>query len=80
MKQDVESILAGKAGALSLYTEDGWQGTAFCPEKPGADADAAALLDRCWKADKPRASLQSGGRVEIVYWDPAENRSLPVPA
>lgn len=80
MKQDAADILAGKAGALSLYTEDSWQGTAFCPEKPDAEADAAALLDRCWKADKPKASLQSGGRVEIVYWDPAENRSFALPA
>ena len=80
MKQDIADILAGKAGALSLYTDDAWRGTTFCPEKPGADADAAALLDRCWKADKPRAGLQSGGRVELVYWDPAENRSFVLPA
>ena len=79
MKQDIADILAGKAGALSLYTDDAWRGTTFCPEKPSADADAAALLDRCWNADKPKAGLQSGGRVELVYWDPAENRTFVLP-
>ena len=80
MKQDVQAILAGNAGALSLYTEDGWQGTALCTEKPGADADAAKLLERCWKAGKPGKALQKGGRAELVYWDPAENRAFVLPA
>ena len=80
MKQDIAAILAGQAGALSLYTEAGWQGTAFCPEKPDAEADAAALLERCWNAEKPKNALQGGGRVELVYWDPAEDRSFEIPA
>ena len=80
LQQDVTAILEGRAAALSLYTENGWQGTTLCPEKPGADADAAALLERCWKADKPTAALHRGGRLELVYWDPAENRQLVLPA
>ena len=80
MRQDVQDILAGKAGALSLYTEDGWQGTTLCPEKPAADADAAKLLERCWTAEKPEHALQKGGRLELVYWDPAGNRSFVLPA
>ena len=53
MTRDVQAVLAGSAGALSLYTEDGWQGTALCTEKPGPDADAAGLLERCWGAESP---------------------------
>ena len=50
----------------SLYTEDGWQGTALCTEKPGPDADAAGLLERCWSAEKPHKPLEKGSRVELV--------------
>ena len=78
MTQDVQAVLAGSAGALSLYTEDGWQGTALCTEKPGPDADAAGLLERCWSAEKPHKPLEKGSRVELVYWDPAQNRTLTV--
>ena len=80
MKQDVQTILAGNAGALSLYTEDGWQGTTLCPEKPDADTDAAKLLERCWNAEKPKNAVSNGGRVELVFWDPAENRNFALPA
>lgn len=81
MKQDVAAILAGQAGALSLYVEDKWQGTALCTEKPGPDADPKALLERCWDAQKAKDKLLAlGGRVELVYWDPAENRSYPLAA
>ena len=78
MTQDVQAVLAGSAGALSLYTEDGWQGTAFCTEKTGPDADAAGLLERCWNAEKPHKPLEKGSRVELVYWDPAQDRTLTV--
>ena len=78
MTQDVQAVLAGSAGALSLYTEDGWQGTALCTEKPGPDADAAGLLERCWSSEKPHKPLEKGSRVELVYWDPAQNRTLTV--
>ena len=78
MTQDVQAVLAGSAGALSLYTEDGWQGTALCTEKPGPDADAAGLLERCWSAEKPHKPLEKGSRVELVYWDPAQDRTLTV--
>ena len=45
LQQDITAILDGKAGALSLYTENGWQGTVLCTELPGAeDAGAAAVL------------------------------------
>ena len=60
MTQDVQAVLAGSAGALSLYTEDGWQGTALCTEKPGPDADAAGLLERCWSAEKPHKPSGEG--------------------
>lgn len=49
LQQDITAILDGKAGALSLYTENGWQGTVLCTELPGAE-DAAAALKRCWQA------------------------------
>ena len=78
MTRDVQAVLAGSAGALSLYTEDGWQGTALCTEKSGPDADAAGLLERCWSAEKPHKPLEKGSRVELVYWDPAQNRTLTV--
>lgn len=49
LQQDITAILDGKAGALSLYTENGWQGTVLCTELPGAE-DAAVALKRCWQA------------------------------
>ena len=66
MTRDVQAVLAGSAGALSLYTE------------AGSDADAAGLLERCWSAEKPHKPLEKGSRVELVYWDPAQNRTLTV--
>lgn len=63
LQQDITAILDGKAGALSLYTENGWQGTVLCTELPGAeDAGAAAALKRCWQAAKPDAALPAGSR------------------
>ena len=59
VQQDITAILDGKAGALSLYTENGWQGTVLCTELPGAE-DAAAALKRCWQAAKPDAALPAG--------------------
>ena len=53
LQQDITAILDSKAGALSLYTENGWQGTVLCTELPGAEDDgAAAALKRCWQARK----------------------------
>ena len=78
MTRDVQAVLAGSAGALSLYTEDGWQGTALCTEKPGPDADAAGLLERCWSAEKPHKPLEKGEPGGAVYWDPAQDRTLTV--
>ena len=72
------AILDGKAGALSLYTENGWQGTVLCTELPGAE-DAAAALKRCWQAAKPDAALPAGSRLELVCWDPAQNRKVQLP-
>lgn len=64
MTQDVQAVLAGSAGALSLYTEDGWQGTALCTEKPGPDGrrsrSAGALLERR-KAPQASGEGQPGG-------------------
>ena len=67
MKKDVAAILAGNAGVLSLYTDGKWQGSTLCPEKVSADADMEKLLAQ-------------GGRVELLYWDPAENKSFMIPA
>ena len=78
LQQDITAILDGKAGALSLYTENGWQGTVLCTELPGAE-DAAAALKRCWQAAKPDAALPVGSRLELVCWDPAQNRKCQLP-
>ena len=79
LQQDIPAILDGKAGALSLYTENGWQGTVLCTELPGAE-DAAVALKRCWQAAKPDAALPAGSRLELVCWDPAQNRKVQLPA
>ena len=79
LQQDITAILDGKAGALSLYTENGWQGTVLCTELPGAE-DAAAALKRCWQAAKPDAALPAGSRLELVCWDPAQNRKVQLPS
>ena len=46
MKKDVAAILAGNAGALSLYADGRWQGSTLCPEKVSADA----TWKSCWNA------------------------------
>ena len=79
VKQDITAILDGKAGALSLYAENGWQGTVLCTELPGAE-DAAAALKRCWQAAKPDTALPAGSRLELACWDPAQNRKVQLPA
>ena len=81
MKKDVAAILAGNAGVLSLYTDGKWQGSTLCPEKVSADADMEKLLERCWQKQEPKEKLLAqGGRVELLYWDPAENKSFVIPA
>ena len=81
MKQDIAALLAGNAGVLSLYAEDRWLGSALCPEKVSADADVEKLLERCWQKQEPKEKLLAqGGRVELLYWDPAENKSFAIPA
>ena len=69
------------SGALSLYADGRWQGSALCPEKVSADADMEKLLERCWQKQEPKEKLLAqGGRVELLYWDPAENKSFMIPA
>ena len=81
MKKDIAAILAGNAGALSLYADGRWQGSTLCPEKVSADADMEKLLERCWQKQEPKEKLLAqGGRVELLYWDPAENKSFMIPA
>ena len=85
-----EDLLLELCGEFSVFfekwhgeypaTEEGYaqMGTALCTEKPGTDADAAGLLERCWSAEKPHKPLEKGSRVELVYWDPAQDRTLTV--
>lgn len=81
MKQDIAAILAGRAGVLSLYAGGKWQGSALCPEKAAPDADPAKLLECCRDAEKLKAKLpEHGGRAELLYWDPADNKSFVIPA
>ena len=81
MKKDIAAILAGNAGAMSLYADGRWQGSALCPEKVSADADMEKLLERCWQKQEPKEKLLAqGGRAELLYWDPAENKSFMIPA
>ena len=81
LQQDITAILDGKAGALRLYTENGWQGTVLCTELPGAEDDgAAAALKRCWQTAKLDAALPADSRLELVCWDPAQNRKVQLPA
>ena len=47
LQQDITAILDGKAGALSLYTENGWQGTVLCTELPGAEDAGAGRRPAC---------------------------------
>ena len=81
MKKDVAAILADKACVMSLYAEGKWQGSALCTEPVTANADPLELLKRCWKAEKPLESLlKDGGQLQLLYWDPTQNRSLMLPA
>ena len=50
MTRDVQAVLAGSAGALSLYTEDGWQG---CPSSCGSISVASpskSVICSCFPA------------------------------
>lgn len=81
MKKDIAAILAGSACVLSLYAQGKWQGSALCTEPVAADADPVQLLKRCWKAEKPLENLlREGGQLQLLYWAPAQNRSLALPA
>ena len=40
----------------------------------------AAALKRCWQAAKPDAALPAGSRLELVCWDPVQNRKVQLPA
>ena len=52
----------------------------LCTELPGAeDAGAAAALKRCWQAAKPDDALPVGSRLELVCWNPAQNRKCQLP-
>ena len=48
--------------------------------KMSINATAAAALKRCWQAAKPDAALPAGSRLELVCWDPAQNRKCQLPA
>ena len=65
-----EDLLIELCGEFSVFFEK-WHG-----EYPATDA--AGLLERCWSAEKPHKPLEKGSRVELVYWDPAQNRTLTV--
>jgi hypothetical protein len=53
----------------------------LCTELPGVeDAGAAAVLKRCWQTAKPDAALPADSRLELVCWDPAQNRKVQLPA
>ena len=81
MKEDITAILRGKAAALTLHAGGRWLGSVLCTEQPAADTDAATVLARPevlpGMADKVQ---QLGGRIELVRWDPADNRTWEVPA
>lgn len=81
LQQDITAILDGKAGALSLYTENGWQGTVLCTELP---AQRTPEPLRCSSAAGRRQSrtppCPAGSRLELVCWDPAQNRKVQLPA
>ena len=70
MKQDIAALLAGNAGVLSLYAEDRWLGSALCPEKVSAAADAEKLLERCWQKQEPKEKLlaQLSGSFQQVFF------------
>ena len=68
LQQDITAILDGKAGALSLYTENGWQGTVLCTELPGAEdarsrCGAQALLADGKAGHRPACGQSAGTGV-----------------
>lgn len=66
LQQDITAILDGKAGALSLYTENGWQGTVLCTELPGAEdarCGAQALLAGGKAGRRPACGQSAGAGV-----------------
>ena len=79
LQQDITAILDGKAGALSLYTEKRLAGHGAVHRTARRREDAAAALKRCWQAAKPDAALPAGSRLELVCWDPAQNRKVQLP-
>ncbi len=72
LQQDITAILDGKAGALSLYTENGWQGTVLCTElQAQRTPEPLRRSSAARPAAKPDAALPAGSWLELVCWDPA---------
>lgn len=81
MKKDLAGILDGSFGAMAFYMGGKWNSSALCRQKLTAETDAAALLN---SEDVPPETAEKlraqGGRIELLYWNPAENRTFEVPA
>lgn len=60
------------------YMEE--QDLALVVQSPSGTEDAAVALKRCWQAAKPDAALPAGSRLELVCWDPAQNRKVQLPS
>ena len=87
MKKDILTLTGGNAGALSFFTDGKWIGSTFCPEVPAADAKSTDLIAKYWarEDDSPaqknkKTLLTRGGEIRFTCWDPAKNRTFPVPA
>ena len=73
-----ENLLIELGGEFSVFFGL-WHGQYKAVEY--ADADMEKLLERCWQKQEPKEKLLAqGGRVELLYWDPAENKSFMIPA
>ena len=66
LQQDITAILDGKAGALSLYTENGWQGTVLvhrAARRRGCRCGAQALLAGGKAGRRPACGQSAGAGV-----------------
>ena len=81
-----EDLLIELCGEFSVFFEK-WHGEYAATAEGYAQLQqditailAAAVLKRCWQTAKPDAALPAGSRLELVCWDPAQNRKVQLPA
>lgn len=79
MKQDIMGLLKGDMSALIVQTSEGWIGSCLCKDDVSHLTDEMQLLKNNFQQDETMDKfIRLGGRIKIVYWNPANTISFDV--